>query len=294
VVVIEEQLMNNSQMRDVSEAVLASMSEGEFAKWQCEQGKRVICHRSRYWQEVIPGFYEPIHWMANLSAEQATRPTPFCWGFRASLRQNDAVTANGTMPVHVLSNIENYDFQSLESKRRNKLRKCYKLVKIVELTDPVLLQEQGYEAVLSAGTRVGNLNIPSKEEYLASLTDYIAPGRRLVLAGLIDDKLGGYLTGYAVSGTAYIESRYIKTEVLPTNISVGLTFEFVQFCRRSGNIHQVVSGLHRPEDPDLNVFKKDMGFPVKHIPTRIWMNPIIRNFIRWRHPHKYYRLTGHN
>lgn len=284
--------MNNSQVRDLSQAVLNSMTEEEFAKWHCELGKHVICHRNRYWKEVFPGFYEPMHWMANLSAQQATRPTPLCWGFRASLCQNDAVAANGLMPIHLLSDLESYDLQSLSSNRRHNIRRCLKRVKIVELIGSALLQEQGYEVFLSAAKRVGNPNIPSKEEYLASLADYIAPGRRLLLAGLIGDKLGGYLTGYTVSGTAYLEHMYIDTEVLSTNISHGLKFEFVQICRRSGNIYQVVDGLHRSEDSKLTLFKESIGFAVKHIPSRVWMNPILEKFIHWRYPHKYYRLTG--
>jgi hypothetical protein len=37
-----------------------------------------------------------------------------------------------------------------------------------------------------------------------------------------------------------------------------------------------------------------MGFPVIHIPTKVCMNPIIGESIRWCRPHAYYRLTGHD
>lgn len=286
--------MNVTQMRDISEAILPSMTEAELANWYRQRGTHVISHQGRYWKETVLGFYEPLHWIARLSAEQATSPTRLCWGFRAVLCEADAAFANGSMPVHLLSNIESYGLQNLSSNRRDHLRKCLKRVKIVELTDSALLQEQGYEVVLSCLTRTAYTKPPSKADYLAGLTDYFAPGRRLILAGMIGDKLGGYLTGYAVSETAYMEDAMLATEALSTNLGTGLRFEFVKLCQRCGNIREIVSGLHCREDRALCIFKQGMGFSVQHLPTRVQINPLIENALRWRYPHKYYRLTGHD
>ena len=287
--------MSDLQMREVSEAVLISMTEAELANRQCEQGAHVVCHRGRYWRETRPGFYEPSHRMARLSAEQATRPVSLlCWGFRGALCEDDVAAANGSMPIHLLSNVEGYDLHSFRSKRRFHIRKCRKLVKIVELTGPALLQEQGYEVVLSAQKRTAYKKALSREDYLADIADHTTPGRRLILAGLIGAKLGGYITGHAVSGTAYIDSVHLATEALPTSIGSGLVFEVVQVWRRSGEIREIVYGQHTPEDRALCVFKEEMGFSVKHVPTKVCMNSIIRKFICWRSPHVYYRLTGYN
>lgn len=287
------QLTHNLEIRDISEVMLASMTEEEFANWQREQGKHIIYHRQHYWEEMLPGFYQPTHWMARLDTEQATRPTLLSWGLRAALGKDD--DANASMPVHLLSNVTNYDLQSLSSNRRHNVRRCLKRVKIVEVISPVLLQEQGYEVILSALKRTKNPyeKIPSREEYLASLTNLASCKNQLVIAGLIGDKLGGYMTGYAVGETAYTGNIYIATEALSTYIGNGLIFEFVQACRR-GKISEVCYGLHLPETPELGAFKEGMGFPVKHIPVKVQMNQIVEKFIRWRYPHKYYRLTGHS
>lgn len=284
--------MSEEQTGDIAEALIASMTEEEFASWHRSTGTHVICHRGRYWRETAFGFYEPLHWMARLSAKHATRPALLCWGFRTALCKNDTAAANGSMPIQLLTNVHGYDFQSLGSNRRNHLRRCYKRARIIQLTDLALLQEQGYEVLLSSSKRTAYEKAPSKEDYLASLPAYTTLGW-LVLAGLIDGKLGGYLSGYAVSGTAYIQDVRIATEAFSSYVGIGLVFEFVQACRR-GDIHEVVYGLHSREDSALCVFKEGMGFPVKHIPTKVEMNPIIRKFIRWQYPHKYYRLTGHN
>lgn len=285
--------MIEEQTRDVSEAVLPAMTEAELANWQRSHGTKVILHRDRYWRETAFGFYEPLHWMARLSAQEATSPTVLCWGFRTTLCEDDSVAATGSIPLHLLTNVADYDMQSLGSNRRNHLRRCYKRSKIVQLTDLALLQEQGYEVILSSNQRTAYAKLPSKKDYLASLSaDNYNVANQLFLAGIIDGKLGGYISGYAVSGTAYIQDVKIATEAFSSYIGIGLAFEFVQACRRSGNISEVVYGLHSREDSALCAFKEGMGFPAKHIPTKVEMNQMIGKLIRWRYPDKYYRLTG--
>jgi hypothetical protein len=283
--------MSKDQLINVSESLLVSMTEEELATYYRSVGIQVICHHDRYWRKTALGFYEPLHWMARLSARQAlTSPTLFCWGFRATLSAEATSVANGSLPAHLLTNIQGYDLQSLGSNRRNQLRRCYKRSQIAQITDLQLLQEQGYEVRFSASKRTSYEKPLSKEAYLASLSAD-KPGQ-LVLVGLIDGKLGGYLTGYAVSGSAYIDEVRIATEAFSSYVGIGLVFEFVQACRRSKDIHEIVYGLHSQEDSALCVFKEGMGFPVKQIPSRVEMNPFVGKFIKSRHPNKYYRLTG--
>ncbi|MEB3179192.1 MAG: hypothetical protein VKL59_09210 [Nostocaceae cyanobacterium] len=281
-------------IEDFSAQWLTPMTEEQLADWHRHEGTQVIYHRGHYWRQTPVGFYQPLHWLARLGVEDARCPTLLRWGFRASLQDDDAAFANGSIPIHLLSNVTDYDLSSLKQKRRQNLLKCRKLVQFVQLTSPALLQEQGYEVLLSTLKRTQYITIPTQKEYLANITEYFTFGGWLVLAGLIDTKLGGYLSGCAIDGTAYMGDRMIVTEALPTNISSGLTFEFVQICRQSGKIREIVSGLHTPENPGLSAFKEDMGFPVKHIPALVQINPLVEKFIRWRYPLKYYYLTGHN
>jgi hypothetical protein len=277
-----------------AQPVIESMTEAEMASWRRQQGFHIISHSGRYWERIRPGFYQPIHLLARLSADQATKPTQLCWGFRAALGETDIAVANGSIPVHLLSDLDSYDMQNFSSNRRHNLRRCQKRVKIVELTSTEILEQQGFEVVLSAAKRTQYLEAPSKQEYLNSLPNYIDPKHRLVLAGMIGNQLGGYISGYAVDGTAYFENLYVATEVLTTNINSGLVYEFIQICRRSGNIREVVNGLHSREDQALCTYKDGIGFPVKHIPAQVFLNSIIGSYIQWRHPHVYYRLTGHD
>ncbi|MDF5706272.1 MAG: hypothetical protein PUP90_01000 [Nostoc sp. S4] len=268
------------------------MTEEECADWHRKRGTHVIRHRGRYWKETIRGFYQPLHWLARLSAQEANSPTLLSWGFQATLSEVDATAANASMPIHWLPNLENYSLESVTSNRRNHLRRCYKRVNLVQLDKPALLQQQGYEVFLSALKRTAYRQIPSKKDYLKGLAEDPALCKRLILAGLNGEQLLGYVTGYAVNSIAYIDEVIIATEALSTYIGTGLLFEFAQVCRRSGLIRELVNGLHSREDEKLCVFKQGMGFQVKYIPAKVQMNPIVEQFIEWRYPHKYYRLVG--
>jgi hypothetical protein len=118
------------------------------------------------------------------------------------------------------------------------------------------------------------------------------PGSHLVLAGIIDGRLGGYLTGTRVRGSAYIDNVWIATEALRSAIGTGMVFEFVQACRRGSGVREVVFGLHSIEDPSLVAFKEHLGFSVVQVPAKARINRFVAAVVRRWRPHEYYRLTG--
>lgn len=285
--------MPETQVRDVSEAGFAVLTERELAERRRKEGVRVLEHGGHYWEQVgAPGFFQPVNLLARLRPEEATRPTPLSWGYRAALAPEATGAANGKVPVVRLPDLASYELSSLSSNRRNKLRKCQRLVRIVQLTGPALLVEQGYDVLIDALSRTRHQKLPSRESYLSEVKKYFQGDHWCVLAGLVDGKLGGYLDGYVVDGIAYGWNAYYARWALPTNLSTGLVFEFAQLCRRLGNIHTLVGGLESREAPKLSQFKNDMGFVVEHIPIKWEMNRLAQTFIRWRRPHSYYRLTG--
>jgi hypothetical protein len=283
--------MAASTIQDPARASLPSLTEETFARWQAERGVRVFAHRGRWWKQTRRGFYEPVHWMARLTADEATAPARLRWGYRATLREELAGTANGSIPLFWLPNLASYDEGSLTSNRRNQLRRCRKRVQLVQLTGLDLLREQGHQVLASSLARTAYRAVPTRQEYVREMAADVHRGRRLVLAGLIDGRLGGYLIGSAVDGTAYLDDVAIATEALSSYIGIGLHFEFAQACRRSG-ITMLVHGLHSREDGPLCTFKEGIGFAVKQVPATVHIHPLMRRFLRRRYPDKYYRLTG--
>jgi hypothetical protein len=285
--------MHAPPFRDASEASLLAMTEAQLASDPRERGT-IVQHRGRYWQESFRGLFEPIHPMARLSAAEATRPAQLCWGYHTTLAESSVAEANGSTPMHLLADLHSYGVHSLSANRRYHLRRSQRQARFVQILGIGPLEQEGYEVLRSAQARTNNpfRTISSRDEFLAEMEWFTSRPSAILLAGLVDDRLGGWIAGYAVDGTAYVEVVDLATEALSTHISTGLHFAFVEACRRSPGIREIVHSPHIPEDAALAVFKKGIGFPVVQVPSKIWMLPFAEPLIRWRKPFLHYRLTG--
>jgi len=279
-------------IQDAADARVPVVDENEMARYLEGWGRRIVEHRGRPWEEVVRGFYRPVNLFARLSSLEATRPTWRCWGSQACLRDDQAHQANAALPVHRLRDFDCVTEDALPSSRRYKLRKARRLVEFVALTRADLLLHEGYEVFCSYRARTGYGSQHTKEDYLSSLQHVEEPGHGLVLAGLVHGRLGGYITGHAVDATAYIRELVVASEVLDTQISVGLEYEFFYACRRSNGIREVIHGLHTPENQGLCRHKEWLGLSVDRIPAIVRLAPGARAILRRRDRTRLYRLTG--
>jgi hypothetical protein len=268
------------------------MSEAAMAAWLRDREVRTVLHRGRWWFESRPWFYRPVHHLARLSAEQATRPAPLCWGFHTALREEDAFAANSSFPTHRVVDLEAFDESRLSSNRRYQLRKARRLTEIVQLTTPELLLADGYRVRRSATERTGHGRLPSEDEFRRDVDVSLRPGRWLLLAGLVTGALAGYVEGYAVEGVAYLGELYVATEALRTNVSTALQVEFALIARRSPGIGELVHGVEAVDDPDLTRYKERLGFPIAPVPARLSLLPGAGSLLRRVAPSSYHRLTG--
>jgi hypothetical protein len=277
--------------RPASAAVVRSMTEEELAGWRLARGERVVERAGRYWRMSRPGFWEPVHWLARLRADEARRPAP-CLGFRAVLAPGCEEVATGELPAHVLGPVPGWGPHLLSRNRRQRLRKAMRSVELVELTSPALLEEQGHDVLVSSLARTKAGGAATREAYVRSLARDGIGGPLTFLAGLVDGRLAGYLGGWAVSGTAYFQRLHIHTGALATQVGTALVFAFVEACQRGGDVQEVVNGLHVPEDERLCVYKEGIGFPVRRYPARVWLLPGVLPLLRRARPQASYRLTG--
>ena len=151
------------------------------------------------------------------------------------------------------------------------------------------MKEQGYNVYCSQINRIKYqkpVSIDTYKKHLDTLNNH------LWIVGIINGKVAGYISGYAVNKTAHIDQLFTSTEDLKTNIVTGLYFYFVQVCRRSEVINEVNSGLHFPEVPSLCNFKQRLGFNLKYIPAKVRINPILKYVLKIIKPNAFYRLTG--
>jgi len=164
---------------------LTVMTEAGLAALRREDGIRVQTSVGRQWGEIFRGFYQPIHLLARLRRAEIRRPTLACWGYRAALTDEDAGSANASMPVHLLSDVGHFTEAALDRNRTRDLRKCRQEVEIRRERDPALLVDQGYAVFMSAQRRTDFYSRPATEaEFRLRMEQQVSearrgPGRRL-------------------------------------------------------------------------------------------------------------------
>jgi hypothetical protein len=266
-------------------------TEAELLRWRRHEGRRIIEKNGRYWTSLRPGFFQPLHPLSRLSAAEAIPPARLIWGFRAALGPEDADQANGSIPVHLIPDLEAWDEHSLSRRKREQLRQALRSIPVVQLTDSRLLEEQGYAVYSSFAQRVGAS--PAGEGlYLRNCRNWSADRRSLILAGLRDGRLVGYLEAIAAENTLYIQQVHINSDASRTNLAAALYYYTLMAYKRTGQVKEAVGGLYTLENPNLSEFKRRMGFVVTAVPAKFSLRSLPATYLRRRQPFVYYRLTG--
>lgn len=276
---------------DPPATALRVMSEPALAAMRASEGDSIVRRGGCHWRAIFPGFYQPVDLLARMRAAALRQPAPLCWGFRAALAEPDAHLADGSIPLHLLTDLPHFDEGALSRNRRSDLRRCRRQVELRRLSDPGLLLEQGHAVFLSAVSRLGHWRALSEPEYRERVRRRAAHGQRLVVAGLVDGMLRGWIDSYAVDGVLHTDEIFVATDALRSGIGTGLYVETILAGARQG-LRAVCNGLHRPEDENLCRFKEGLGFRVLKLPARAVMPAPVRAFLRSRRPATYYRLTG--
>jgi hypothetical protein len=281
--------------RDAEEAVFTPLTERALAEQRVREGHRVVERRGRYWLQVSPGFYDGIHWLSRRRGHEIGRPAGVCWGYRAALVEEDAHRANAAMPMHLLRDVPEYCLEKVPSRHKRRELKAFAKtdIRLVHVTDAAIFRDQGYKVMMSSRERTGREGrTPSRKRYLAEMDQKAGREGWLVLAGVRDTELLGYMTCWGVESSAYMFELHVCTEAMTSDLSAALYFSCLQAFRRSGVIDEVCAGLEMPEKAGLGVFKSRLGFSLVDIPSRVWMMPPAAPVLRAWKPLKYHRLTG--
>lgn len=282
--------LGDNSLGDVAMASVHSVGEADVVGWRRALGARLALHRGHWWEEMGYGIFQPISPLVRLTHDEVGLPTRFAIGARAALAERDADEANGAIPVHLLSDVSGFGLHVLPTTRRNRIRKSLRLVQFATIDDPDFLRSHGHAVTVAALGRTRYRKVPSREEFDRRMA--ASPPWRVVIGGFVDGELMGYIDGYAVDGIGYGSEFVIDPRALPTCIGSGLVFHMIEAFRRSGEVRELMTGFHAPEDPALCAFKTEFGFHVKRIPAWVRLWPWVRWVIRRRYPEKYYRLTG--
>jgi hypothetical protein len=272
------------------EAELSMLDERVFAVWNRALGQHVVEHRDRHWIRLVPGFFQPIHPLARLSWDEATRPAALCWGFRACLDEANAWRRNAGMPVHLLPDPLGYDLTRLAPKRRREIRRALRAADVVVLRSADLLLDQGYRVSAEQHARTPGVRLHEPTVFRRRVLSYFEPPRGIVLAALRHGRLMGFTFNAAVDGTLYCQQQFVSQGGF--GLSLALFHVLAMVARRCSGVREVMNGLLAREDPGLSAFKRRQGLEVVMLPTRAWFAPGFEAGLRWLQPHRTYRLTG--
>ncbi|MBN1458139.1 MAG: GNAT family N-acetyltransferase [Armatimonadetes bacterium] len=287
----EERHRADWEYPDASEATLVVCSETERAE-MLRREELVVERHGRYWRRVRPGVFEPVHYLACMSADEIGRPTPTCWAWKAALKPDHISHANGFIPVHLVEDVRSYGPASMERRKREELKKCRRLIRFVHITDSKILRADGWKVVLSTAARAPFTIAKTEREYQAWADREASDRRTVIVGGLRDNLLVGFMTAYAVEDTGYLHGLMVSKEHLSTGVSTGLYHEMMQLFKRIAGIKQVSASYHIPEDRGLCTYKARIGLPLAYIPSRFSLRPPVGQMLRMVRPGTYYRFSG--
>jgi GNAT superfamily N-acetyltransferase len=271
-------------------AEINSLTEVQAGALATAKGHHVVGHGSRLWEQVKPGFYEPVHLLGALTEPDAW-PTRVCWGYRAVVPPG---TVTGSrLVVYLIDDVPGYDLEALTASRRHKLRRAQRSsIRLFPLTDDSLIQREGHAICLSAYRRFGARALPTAQHYARWMAAQDIGRRTSGIGATLDGRLIGYNLAHVIEGTAYFGDFHVETEALRTNVGTALSFELLALLRESGVVRSAWNGNVSPDDDGMTRFKTSMGYRCTALPTRLHLVPGAGVALRRWKPHGYERLTG--
>jgi len=270
---------------------LLHLTEADLAELRLDEGARVVEVAGRFWAETFPGFFQPIHQLAEHRADRVVRPTWRCWGYRSVLVAEDRRRANGAYPVHLDPDFRNWTVARFADHRRRDLRRCQRLVRIAVTSDPEPFLADGWSAYAETQRRIG-LRAVSRQRYLAEIARRVPDPRRLFVAGFVGGRLAGYLESYIVDGVLYGRDLFVRDDAVATGIATGLYHRTFEIGAASGLADRLCLGPEHSERPGLAFFKASMGVGVVRLPIRVVIPGPVRAAMRALRPAAYHRITG--
>ena len=271
-----------STMRDINESVLTPFSEAKCAEWKQSRGKHIIEKDGYYLQQVKKGFYQSSNVLAQCPYEDISMPAWNAWGVRIALPPEDTAKANMNYHFYMLhgDDLLNYELSTLSSNRRNQVRRSFKRCQYYELLDKQLLLDQGYGVFTDCASRIGRTYVRPEDEFLLKCGNFINDGENhhMVLIGLVDGMLAGFIEAYAVEGVAYLETANFLSSALSSYVSVGLHYHIIRICKESPEIHTLIHGQVTYHTESLRTFKNSMQFKEIQVPAAVKISPLLQPF----------------
>jgi hypothetical protein len=244
-----------------------------------------------WWYQVKPG----LSWPADVLSIRDTVPqlplSKTYLGYQCIANQS---IANASQCINVINHLQTYDFENINAKRRNAIRKGIRncTLKVIDTYSSHVVDKMlsvWNDFVIRTGWK-RKISRPLMDTMLRRTLDL--PGTT-VLAG-IDNTSGciaGFLITKVIGDTAYVDTIASHSKYMGSNVNDLLMYSFIYSAKSRVNVTKVHYAI-KSYDSKLEYFKESMGFTPTEYPSLTRLQPGVGGLLRMVSPGSYRRLMG--
>ena len=247
-----------------------------------------------WWYQVKPGVCWPVNFLQPMDSDKNNRPllTRSFLGYQNLVA--DEKQANSHLVINVINNLCDYGESSIDSKRRNAVRKGLKCCRVEAILAP---DEKTFDECRatwdSLSTRTGWKQTADKatfDQAWALLVD--CPGVTILVARDVEtNEVCGFLIVKIIGDTAYVDTLASRTEKLSTNVNDALMYSFLINAAKIPGVKKAHFAI-KSYVKHLESFKRAMGFVPFPFPARTELRPGIGFAMKRCFPKHFKRMMG--
>lgn len=259
-------------------------AEEQLTAYLRTQGIRVVESRGHLWRNaaapspIARQDWTPLHRFVPLTRDEARFPLRSALAYRCLA----AEPVPTTFPYVVVRDIPNYDERRMTKDHARHVRRALERFEFVWLDSPDLLLEQGWQVASAAAAESGMVIARHEGEYRKqTIAMFDAPP--IVIAGLSEGRLAGYVTTYATGAEAVFEKIYIAPEFRKEGVGRGLYWNVLAGWAQTPGVQNVWTGGTLPQR-GVDRFKVSMGAVLEEVPVHAGMRAPLAMALRRLRP----------
>lgn len=249
--------------------------------------------RGDWWYQVKPGFCWAVECFRPIEPGRALPGL-----LRAPLGYQHVVDSesksNSHLVINMISDLATYGDASVDSKRRNAVRKGFKSCTLSVLES---FDNDAFEGCRAAWKdlteRTGWKHAATRESFEESWRGLLdCPGVSIIVGR--DNESGqvaGFLITKIIGDTAYVDTIASRTEFLKCNVNDAVMFAFLQNAKSLPGITKAHYAI-RSYVETLEKFKTGLGFRPTSLPCATVLCGPVKFVLERYYPDKYKRMIG--
>lgn len=202
--------------------------------------------------------------------------------------------ANSRFVINTISDLASYGVKSIDSKRRNSIRKGLRSCKL-EVCESI--DRETFDQCRSAWTdltqRTGWKHAVSQEEFDRTWSLLLeCPGVTIILGReMTSGQVAGFLVTKIIGNTAYVDTIASRTEFLKCNVNDAVMYAWLRNAQQLPGVRMAHYAI-KSYDEKLEQFKTDLGFVPLSFPACTILRGPTGKLLKHFYPDKYNRMFG--